>query len=218
MTQLSPRLGAVLSFCHGFDCLIDIGSDHAYLPIEAVRQGYVAKAIAVDNKPSPLSVALKNIEQSGLKDKIETVLSDGFTSLNHSGDLVTISGIGGKLTAEILEQGDLEKVKMLVLSPNSEAFVVRDWLEKNHFVITGETFLLDRGKHYQVIAAKKGVMELDLIEKEFGPMIIREKNPAFVAYIRKIIAKLDKAAAGANDIQEKERIRERIGLLKGLVL
>ena len=62
----------------------DIGTDHAYLPIELVKQGISPVAIAADVREGPLRMAQRNIERAGLGARIETVLSDGLTEIAES--------------------------------------------------------------------------------------------------------------------------------------
>jgi len=61
MIKLSPRLESAIQYTRGFNKLMDVGCDHAYLPIEAWSRGYVKKAIASDNKEAPFNNALENI-------------------------------------------------------------------------------------------------------------------------------------------------------------
>ena len=62
--------------------LADIGCDHAYVAIEAIRQKKVIKAYACDIAQGPLNNAKKTIEELGLQDKIECVLMDGISDIS----------------------------------------------------------------------------------------------------------------------------------------
>ena len=76
----------------------DIGTDHAYLPIELVKNGRVKFAIASDIGQGPLLNAKKDIEEAGLQDSIETRLGNGLETITKKDeiDTVIVAGMGGK--------------------------------------------------------------------------------------------------------------------------
>jgi len=216
MTDLGTRLETALDYSDGFDTLLDVGTDHGLLPIKALLTGKVKKAVASDNKERPLANARTNIEKYGLGDRIDVVLTDGIPKANGA-DLVAILGMGGILIASILENGDLKATKRLILSPNSDQYLVRTWLENHHYAIIAEAFVEDKRKFYQLIVAETGEMQLTEPEREFGPLILKEKPQAFGKYLDREIRKLTDARAKASDPEAKDRLGQRIATLKGLI-
>jgi tRNA (adenine22-N1)-methyltransferase len=212
--MISTRLQKASEYIKGFACLADCGTDHGKLPIYCVLNGYVTKAYASDNKEKPLENARKNVESYDISQKIKLVLADGLGYLCKEVDVVSILGMGGKLIASILEKADLSNVVRLVLSPNSESYALRDYLEKNNFFIKDEVFVKEKGKNYQIIAAEKGKMSLTETEKEFGPVIIKNKPKDFLEMIDKMINRLQKAKEKTSDVCQKNQIEQRIALLK----
>jgi tRNA A22 N-methylase len=75
--KLGERLQAVADFAIGFDIVIDIGTDHGYLPIYLLTNKMVKHAIATDIMSGPLLQAKKNLDRYGLSDKINLVQCDG---------------------------------------------------------------------------------------------------------------------------------------------
>lgn len=61
--------------------LIDVGTDHAYLPIRAVSENICKKAVAIDNKKGPLEIAKDNIRKADLSDVIFPLLSEGLLNV-----------------------------------------------------------------------------------------------------------------------------------------
>lgn len=216
MIRLSDRLEQASGYLKGFTSLLDIGTDHAKLPIEAVFRGYVKRAIAVDNKMGPLKNAQKNIEAAGLSGQIRTILADGIPAVEDY-DVLSILGLGGIAIKDILESAGHIPAKRLVLAPHSEAAILRGWLKDNRYRITDEKFLIDRGKAYQIIVAEEGEMELDETELEFGPVIIKKREPAFTNHIAKLILIYEKALSGATDRKTLAALQKRIAILKGLI-
>ena len=88
MTELTPRLKKVYDMLGEGDLIVDVGCDHAYLPIKLVADGKYRRAISSDIVPGPLAAARTNIEREGLSDRIETVLSDGLDAVEVQLELV----------------------------------------------------------------------------------------------------------------------------------
>ena len=52
--QLSKRLSAVAEFVTPGGCLVDVGTDHGYVPIALLEQKKISSAIAMDVNRGPL--------------------------------------------------------------------------------------------------------------------------------------------------------------------
>ena len=85
----------------------------------------------------------------GVEEHMELRLSDGLQMLDaDEADTLLISGMGGALICQILEAKEevTKSAKELVLSPQSEIFLVRKCLHCMGFCIAHEEMLLDQGK------------------------------------------------------------------------
>lgn len=60
--MISKRLELVASFVPQGAVLLDVGSDHAYLPIELVERGQIKSAIAGEVVEGPTSQRLKMLK------------------------------------------------------------------------------------------------------------------------------------------------------------
>ena len=79
--QLSKRLSAVAEFVTPGGCLVDVGTDHGYVPIALLEQKKISSAIAMDVNRGPLERAREHIAQYQMGDYIATRLSDGLHAL-----------------------------------------------------------------------------------------------------------------------------------------
>lgn len=79
--MLSERLQAVCALCPHGECLVDIGTDHGYVPVTLVEEGIVNRAVAMDVRKGPLSRAAASVREAGLSDRISLRLSDGLDGL-----------------------------------------------------------------------------------------------------------------------------------------
>ena len=101
--ELSKRLQAVAGFVSEGNRLVDVGTDHGYIPIYLVKTGKIPSAIAMDVKKGPLSRAEEHIGQAGLDAYIECRLSDGLRGLKPGeGESLLLAGMGGNLMIRIL--------------------------------------------------------------------------------------------------------------------
>lgn len=214
---LSKRLLASAKYLKGFHCLADCGTDHGYLPIYAVKNNLVEKAIASDNKILPLENAKTNIHHQNLDSKITTILTDGLPYLDKEIDVVSILGMGGRLITEILDKANLKDVKRLVLAPNSESDILRKFLQSNHFKIVAEELVKDNKKFYQIIVAEVGKMNLSEVELEFGPKIIENNSNTFKEFMHKLINQLTLALPNVKQEKEINNLKKRIKTLKEVI-
>lgn len=155
---MNLRLNTLANLVDQHSRVADIGTDHAYLPIELVKEGKVDYAIASDIAEGPLNNAHEDILEAGLADKIETRLGPGLETVKHEDkiDTVVIAGMGGKLMIQILsdakDNGFL--FQNLILEPNIGEMGVRQWLMNNQYQIITEKLILEAGHTYELIKAK----------------------------------------------------------------
>ena len=207
--MISKRLELVASFVPQGAILLDVGSDHAYLPIELVERGKIESAIAGEVVEGPYQSAVKNVEAHGLKEKIQVRLANGLAAFEEVDkvSVITIAGMGGRLIAKILEEGldKLANVERLILQPNNREDDLRIWLQENGFQVVAESILEEAGKFYEILVVEAGQMKLSASDVRFGPFLSKEVSPVFVQKWQKEAAKLEFAL---NQVPEKN-IEER---------
>ena len=151
------RIEFIASLAKDSDILLDVGCDHAYTVIKAVKDYNVKHAIASDVADKPLMMAKRNISEAGLNDVIKVIKSDGLKDIDEDFTTLIISGMGGVLIKDILSSSvDKIKNKKLILSPNRDFSVVRKFLNDNNFKISDEFSFYDKKVFYEVIVAEIG--------------------------------------------------------------
>ena len=193
----------------------DIGTDHAYLPIALVEEGKIDFAIASDVAAGPLDNAKQDIEQAGLEDKIETRLGSGLETLKSSDqiDTVVIAGMGGKLMTNLLETAHQEgKIyPTLILEANIGEPLVRKWLVDHQYEIVEEKIIEVAGHIYEIIKAKLTEAKHNLSDQEleFGPFLLKEKNPVFIKKWTKQLNYYENLKANLNKAKNKDEAKIR---------
>ncbi len=196
-TILSSRLTEVATFVPKGSKLLDVGSDHAYLPIALIQSGHISSAIAGEVAQGPYDSAVKNVAEYGLSDKIEVRLANGLAAFQQNDGVttITICGMGGRLIADILEAGKekLAQVERLILQPNNREDDLRTWLVQNHFTIVTEKIMTENRKFYEILVAEHGEEKLTTTELRFGKHLLAEKSEVFLAKWAREIGKLEVA-------------------------
>ena len=218
--MISKRLELVASFVPQGSILLDVGSDHAYLPIELVERGCIEGAIAGEVVEGPYQSAVKNVESHGLTEKIQVRLANGLAAFEEADQVsvITIAGMGGRLIATILEDGldKLATVERLILQPNNREDELRSWLQEHGFQIIAESILEEAGKFYEIIVAEAGKMNLSATDIRFGPFLSKELSPVFIQKWQKEAAKLEFALSQIPEKNQEERqvLAEKIQAIK----
>ena len=146
--ELSKRLHAVAGLVTEGASVADIGTDHGYIPIYLVKQNIASRVIAADINRGPLERARMHIVGYGVKDRITTRLSDGLEQIEPGeADTMIAAGMGGGLIIRILQKGKpvTDRMRALILQPQSEIEKVRIYLNQNGYQIENEDMVEEYG-------------------------------------------------------------------------
>ncbi len=196
--SLSPRLETVAACVPDTARVIDIGTDHALLPISLVLDGKCQTALAMDIRQGPLLAAQKNIRAFGVQNLIETRLSDGFGSLRPDhGDVVVISGMGGFEMISILESRPC-RAGAIVLQPQKSVPELRQWLSVHGYRIDKEALAVEKRHAYiiMVVAYDGQPHPISKLEQVIGPAILKNRPDGFPKYLDELYRRLKKQLRG----------------------
>lgn len=213
MSSLGSRLEAALSLlkqCKNNNLFADIGSDHAFLAIEAVKRGIAKNAIAADINELPLLKGKENAQSMGIEP--EFILSDGFDAFDGRDiSSAAICGMGGELIAKIVLRSKSAKNAFLVLQPMSAQEDLRKALWDNGFDIFKEEFVFENGKAYTVMAVKYSGETTDYSYDDL--FLGKERLPSFEfsKYCEKVLQSAKKRRLGL--IARNEDCRETDALI-----
>lgn len=208
--KLGKRLCAVAEFVIGARSLIDVGCDHAYLPIYLVKKGIIDTALACDIALGPLDIANANIEENGLDNRIITKLSDGLLDIDTDGyDCLTICGMGGITILNILKNS-IDKVRMIkkiIISPQSEEDELLDGLKKLKLNVINESFIKDRNKFYHLLVIENG-------DNNYFYGKYLQKNAIYISYLDNKILRLKEAASKFENGEIPVKLAKELGILE----
>ncbi len=201
------RIELLASLAQGSNCLCDIGCDHAYVLIEAIKKYNVKKGLACDVADGPLQMAKKSIIENHLLDNISIIKSNGFIDVNEEFDCAIIAGMGGSLISEILEHAnDKIKNKRLILQPNNDRDKVREKVSNLGFKIIEEYAIIDQNKYYEIIVCENGFSCYDDLDLKYGPLLRKNKSNDYINHYNKQYNQVKSILPNVNNGPKKEEL------------
>lgn len=212
--KLSKRLKAIADEVKKSDIIADVGTDHAYIPIYLYLSNTVNKAFACDISKGSIDKANENIKKYECENYVITKLGYGLTVIDKDEklDTIIISGMGGKLIIDILNESKtiVSNSENLILQPQRDINEVRKYIHEINFKIIKEKMLIDENKYYNIIVCKKGK---DILYSEtdylFGKLLIDSKNSVLKNYIKYELNKAHKVKSFLN-ISNKNNSLKRL--------
>ncbi len=172
----SLRLEAVSSFVKENSKVLDVGTDHAYLPIILSKMGKCQSIIASDVSENALSYGKNNLKKYHITN-VKLILSNGLKNINDEYDTLTICGMGTKTIIDILKSGYLPN--NIILSSNNDLYTLRNYLNKINYKIIKELIVYENGKYYDIISYEKGKEKLSYYQKMYG----KSNNKNYYKYL-----------------------------------
>lgn len=148
------RIKAIASLVDNDALVVDIGTDHAYLPIYLYENDITKNIVASDISSNALLFAKNNLEKHYLRGKIKLVVSDGFKNLDECFDIAIISGVGTETIKKILDNEVLPN--KLILSSHKNVSDLREYMFKIGYKIEKEIIVYENNIYYNIIKYIKG--------------------------------------------------------------
>ena len=154
--KLGARLSTVASLYPSNTRLIDIGTDHAYLPITLVHNQIASLAYAVDINFGPLQGARRSIRNAQLDHKVLLRLGNGFHALEDSdqADVATFCGLGGTKVAELMRHAP-SSIHTVIIQVNDQHTSLRRTLSRLGWMIHAERLCMDAQRLYITYVFKR---------------------------------------------------------------
>lgn len=205
------RLNFIKKLIKNNEKVLDVGTDHALIPIMLYNEKITKFIDVSDINIKPLNIAKKNIENEGIEKKINLILSNGFENINPNlYNTIIIAGMGGITISKIISSKKF--YGRYILQPTTKFETLRNTLIKEGFKIKNE-WIVKEGKIYNlIIESVKGKQKLTNKELFLGPYLIKkhkkiEINEYFV-FLLEILIKNN---------EWNDHLSEKISWLKELI-
>ena len=213
------RMKVIASKIYPYKKIADVGCDHGYLIIEALKLDSDIRAIAIDNKRMPLESCKSNMIKYGYLNNVRFSLSSGIEDIDEDTECVVIAGMGGILITEILSV-DFKNVKRFILAPNKDEINVRKYMLLKGFDITDEEIVYENDKYYQIIVFDKVESnnleyKYNLDELTYGPILMKKKESSFIDYMNFELSKYTKIIRSSESNIDK--INNKIEMIRRIL-
>lgn len=197
--------------------MIDVGTDHAMIPVWLAQTQRAVHVWASDIRPGPLQSASRLIDETDTGDVVETRLTDGLRGfVPEDCDTVIIAGMGGETMVSILSAAPwTANGTLLILEPQSKQDLLRRWLADNSYAISRELLVKDAGRIYPILLARAGTPEAHSdAEYLTGLFQYVSYDPLFSDYLDGLIRRTSSAAPydehAAKVLRELKDMKERL--------
>lgn len=229
MLKLSQRLQVIAQMVPSGAKVVDIGTDHAFLPCYLILAKIAPRAVGVDVNKGPYEKACATVHAYNLGDRIEIRLGNGLAAIRPAEvDTVIIARMGGTTIRDILAKSPqvMASVQKVILQPMTGAEVVRFWLYQQGWFITEEELIYEDNQYYQVIGAEQretaqkddgerrlepGGAFIKELEAAYGTLLIKNRHPLLPGLLQKDIAAVQEILlelAKSRNEQAKKRYNE----------
>ena len=182
--------------------LLDIGSDHGYLPLLLLKGGFSSKLYASENKLGPFN----NLTNSLKGTDITCLFGDGLEVYQENIKQVVIAGMGGRLISKILDEGKihLASIERLILEPQTDEGEMRRCLNDLKWKQIYGVYIKEKGHIYPIEIYVKGEETLSEDEIEFGKYQLNNKDLLLKEKLNKKIEILSKLSG---EIKKQEELK-----------
>lgn len=218
MIKLSNRLKKIAELVDFGATVIDVGTDHGYVPNFLCEKKISGDIIATDISKNSLEKSIELTKKMGNEKFIRNILANGIAKENR--DNIIIAGLGGIQIAEIiLNSIEISKsAKKLILQPMQKTNILRRELNNMGFEIIDEEIIFEDERYFEIIIVKfngkkKSFDELDFY---FSKSLINKKDKVYLAYLSERKVELEKILNKINKDNKRsiKRRDELINLLK----
>lgn len=218
--SLSKRLACIAGYVAPGSRVVDVGTDHGYIPAYLLENGICSHVIASDIRPGPLKRAEMTARNAGVYENIEFLLCPGLEKCPAGAvDTIIIAGMGGETIISILAAAPWAKDKRLIIQPQSKLPELREWLAGNGYAIQDAQLVSDTGRIYLVWLVSAGSMDVPgVIDKQ----LIAKRDPLLPVYLEgeikkklKILRGMESASAcDATSLEKSRRELEQLQKLR----
>ncbi len=222
----SFRIDQLINLSSQAKCLADIGSDHGFYALQALKKNICQEIVVCDIAAAPLqrSIDLFLSENIAAKDA-RFFLSDGLLSVPDDLviDAACIAGLSGQTIISIIKNSTniFRQMDYILLQPMQKTNLLRQWLASSGFIFLDESICVDKAKFFAIMKVKftGNTINLTEFEKLLGPLNVerrsaealslckellkRKKNELFAKQSGKIIAQ-DELDSIAHLVEEME--------------
>lgn len=218
MIKLSNRLKKIAELVDFGATVIDVGTDHGYVPNFLCEKKISRDIIATDISKNSLEKSIELTRERDNEKYIRNILANGIVKENR--DNIIIAGLGGIQIAEIILNSIeiARSAKKLILQPMQKTNILRRELNNMGFEIIDEEIIFEDDRYFEIILARYfgEIKNLEEVDFYFSKSLIEKKDKVYLDFLRERQRELEKILSNINN--DSDRTKKRSGELKSLLI
>ncbi|MFR2891367.1 tRNA (adenine(22)-N(1))-methyltransferase [Peptoniphilus grossensis] len=218
MIKLSNRLKKIAELVDFGATVIDVGTDHGYVPNFLCEKKISKDIIATDISKNSLEKSIELTRERDNEKYIRNILANGIVKENR--DNIIIAGLGGIQIAEIILNSIeiARSAKKLILQPMQKTNILRRELNNMGFEIIDEEIIFEDDRYFEIILARYSgqIKKLEEVDFYFSKSLIEKKDIVYLDFLRERQKELEKILSNINN--DSDRTKKRSGELKSLLI
>ncbi|MBR5662730.1 MAG: SAM-dependent methyltransferase [Bacilli bacterium] len=180
--MISKRIKFIASLIDENDSVLDIGTDHALLPIYLIKNNITKIADGSDVSETILLNAINNLLEYRLNEKIKLYCSDGISNIDISKyNTFVIAGMGFHTIKGILSHNKFDNINKLIIQSNNNHDELRKFINSIGYKIISDFYIKDKNKSYLIVLCEKGKQKLS--NKEYICGLYNKNNIWYYKYM-----------------------------------
>lgn len=204
------RIEIICSYIDECESFADIGCDHGYCTLYALKNKKCKTAIISDVSPSSLSKAERLLGAYIAQGQCRSVCCDGLALIPRDCGQVLIAGMGGSEIVRILSEGFIPK--KFVFQPMKNAEKLRAFLLSEGCSLTADDIFYD-GNYYFIIKGESCGGKQTYTEEQLAFGRDSLSNPLFGLFAEREIRKAESYKSNCTE-KSAEELDRRILFLK----
>lgn len=218
MIKLSNRLKKIAELVDFGATVIDVGTDHGYVPNFLCEKKISRDIIATDISKNSLEKSIELTRERNNEKYIRNILANGIVKENR--DNIIIAGLGGIQIAEIILNSIeiARSAKKLILQPMQKTNILHRELNNMGFEIIDEEIIFEDDRYFEIILARYSgqIKNLEEVDFYFSKSLIEKKDKVYLDFFRERQRELEKILSNINN--DSDRTKKRSGELKSLLI
>ena len=218
MIKLSNRLKKITELVDFGATVIDVGTDHGYVPNFLCEKKISRDIIATDISKNSLEKSIELTRERENEKYIRNILANGIVKENR--DNIIIAGLGGIQIAEIILNSIeiARSAKKLILQPMQKTNILRRELNNMGFEIIDEEIIFEDDRYFEIILARYfgEIKNLEEVDFYFSKSLMEKKDKVYLDFLRERQRELEKILSNINN--DSDRTKKRSGELKSLLI
>ena len=213
MIKLSKRLNKIAELVDFGASVIDVGTDHGYVPNFLCENKISSDIIATDISNNSLQKSIELTKELENEKYIRNILANGI--IDEKRDNIIIAGLGGIQIAEIINNSiEIAKsAKKLILQPMQKTNILRRELNNMGFEIIDEEMIYEDDRYFEILIArflgKEKLEKLDEEEYFLSKKLIDKRDKTYFQFLKERKVYLEKILNSFDPNSQKSKRRRQ---------